>query len=159
MEVWKDIKGYEGKYQVSDLGNVKSFKKNKELILKKSINRGRHIVCVYHNSKAKVVKVHTLVAMAFLGHVPDGTLKIVIDHIDNNKLNDASINLQLITNRENTSKDKKGFTSKYVGVCWAKKYNKWLSQIRIGKKSKFLGYFDNEIEASDAYQKMLSSLN
>jgi hypothetical protein len=156
-EIWKDIPEFEGFYQVSNLGNVKSFKKGKELILKKSINKGRYAVCFYHNKKAVVKKVHKLVAIAFLNHIPDG-MKTIVDHIDNNPLNDRADNLRLTNNRDNVSKDKRGYTSDYVGVCWNKKYNKWMAQIRIGKKSKFLGYFLDELKASEAYKKALSGL-
>ena len=159
IETWKDIPGYENHYMVSDLGNVMSMKYNRKKLLKKQISKGRNVVPLSLKNKLKLWKVYQLVAMAFLNHKPDGTLNILVDHIDNNKSNDTLINLQLITNRENASKDKKGFTSKYIGVCWDKKYNKWLSQIRIGNKSKFLGYFSNELEASEAYRNKLAALN
>ena len=55
--------------------------------------------------------------MAFFGHVPGG-YKIVVDHIDNNRLNNHVSNLQLITQRENSSKDRKNGTSQYTGVVF-----------------------------------------
>jgi hypothetical protein len=101
------------------------------------------------------MKVHTLVAMVFLNHKPDGTNKICVDHINNIKTDNRLVNLQLITNRENTSKDKKDGTSKYVGVCWQKSKNKWMAQINIDDKKKYLGYFTDEHEAHLVYQKAL----
>jgi hypothetical protein len=85
-----------------------------------------------------------LVAMAFLNHKPDGTHKIVVDHINNNKLDNRVVNLQLISQRENLSKDRKDGTSKYVGVCWKKSRNKWQVDIKIDGKRKYLGLFTDE---------------
>lgn len=77
-----------------------------------------------------------------------------VDHIDNNPLNNNVTNLRVITKRENSSKDRKGI-SKYTGVTFNKKSNKWRSQIWINGKNKTLGSFDDELEAHRAYQKEL----
>jgi hypothetical protein len=98
-------------------------------------------------------KAAVLVAMAFLNHKPCGH-KLVVDHIDNNPLNDRLYNLQVITHRQNCSKDKKG-TSKYTGVTWEKRINKWKAHIRINSKLKYLGYFTDELKAANAYKKAL----
>ncbi len=164
-EIWKDIEGYEGYYQVSNLGRVKSLERRSsagrrinDKILKNSINSvGYYRVCLCKNGKGKAVRVHQLVAIAFLGHVPCG-YNIIVDHIDNDPLNNNVDNLQLTTPRHNLSKDKKGGTSKYTGVCWDKKHGKWHSVIGISGKNKHLGYFDCEIKASKAYQKELNKL-
>jgi len=158
MEIFKDVPGYEGSYQVSDLGRVKSLKFNREKILKPSVNnKGYLCLNLCDKEKVKNVKIHQLVVMAFLNHAPDGTMKIIVDHIDNDKLNNRLSNLQLISVRENTSKDRKG-SSKYTGVCWSKNSNKWMSSIEINGKSKFLGYFDLEEEANKYYQNALKSI-
>jgi hypothetical protein len=166
-EIWKDIPGYEGIYQVSDIGNVKSLSREKlirgkypittkEKILKQLVNpRGYLIVILCKNNLKKTINVHILVAMAFLNHKPDGTHKIVVDHINNNKLDNRLVNLQLINHRENSSKDRKNGTSKYTGVCWQKSNNKWQSEITINGKKKYLGLFTDEYEAHLAYQKAL----
>ncbi len=60
-------------------------------------------------------------------------------------------NLQLITNKKNTSKDRKNKTSKYTGVSWHKQSNKWLAQFRENGSVKYLGTFETEEEARDAY--------
>ena len=49
-------------------------------------------------------------------------------------------------------------TSKYTGVCWDKRQNKWMVGIRINGNTKFLGYFDNEYKAHLRYQKAIQSL-
>ena len=166
-EIWKDIPGYEGIYQVSDIGNVKSLGREvlrngkypikiKEKILKPSPNsEGYLLVVLCNNGLKKTMKVHILVAMAFLNHKPDGTHKICIDHINNNKLDNRLVNLQLITNRENSSKDKKNGTSQYTGVSWNKSRNKWVVLIKIDDKLKHLGLFTDEYEAHLTYQKAL----
>ena len=161
-EIWKDITGYEGKYMVSDQGRVKSLKynnTNKEKILKPSYHcNGYLIVSLCKDNKPKCIKVHQLVAMEFLGHTPCG-MKVVVDHIDNNKTNNNLNNLQLISQRENSSKDRKGGSSEYVGVSWRKDSCKWRSMIRINGKKKHLGFFTNELDASEAYQKALKNLS
>ena len=156
-EEFRSISGYEGLYEVSNFGNVKSLTNDK--ILKPCLgSRGYYMVRVYKDNKGNTMSIHVLVAMAFLGHKPDG-YKIVVDHIDNNKLNNHVSNLQLISNRENTSKDKKNGTSKYTGVTWYNASNKWLAQIAINSKKKNLGLFETEDEAHETYQKALKMLN
>ena len=154
-EVWLPVKGYEGLYEVSNLGSVKSFVRGKGKVLNCSLtDTGYYRVNLHKNGFQRNFKVHKLVAISFLNHTPCGH-KLVIDHIDNNKLNNVIDNLQIITNRENSSKDRKGGTSKYVGVSLIRKTNKWKAQIKINGKNKFLGNFDKEIDASNAYQKEL----
>jgi hypothetical protein len=155
-EIWKDIPGYEGIYQVSDLGNVKSLRFNKEKILKPGVNGSGYYTVVLCKGKRKTKKVHKLVAMAFLNHNPDG-YKLVVDHKDNDKLNNILSNLQLISQRENSSKDKKG-TSKHTGVSWDKERNKWKSSISINGKLKNLGRFNCELAAHHAYEKKLDEI-
>lgn len=154
-EVWRDIKGYEGYYQVSSCGRVKSLKYNKEKILKLSQDGGGYYHCdLYLNGNQKTIKVHKLVAIAFLGHKPNG-MKIVVDHINNVKTDNRLENLQLISHRKNLSKDKKGYSSQYVGVTWYKPTSKWKAQIGINGKKKHLGLFSNELQAAQAYQLAL----
>lgn len=161
-EIWKDIPNYEGLYQVSNLGNVKSLNYNNsghELLLKDGLDsKGYCNVRLSKNKVAKTKRVHQLVAIAFLNHTPDGTNKLVVDHINNIKADNRLENLQILTNRENISKGKGCFLSNYKGVTWEKSRNKWKSRIRINGKLKHLGYFINELEASNAYQNKLKTL-
>lgn len=169
IEEWRDIKDYEGYYQVSNLGRVKSLARviesksgywyaKREEFLNGSVDSNGYILITLINKNKKHKRLHQLVAEAFLNHTPNGH-KIVVDHIDNDKSNNRVDNLQLITTRENNSKDKKNKTSKYTGVSWNKKSNKWVAHIKINGKSKHLGYFENEDEASEAYQKALRNLD
>ena len=156
-EVWRSIKDYED-YQVSNLGRVKSLKFGKERILKKSLNgTGYNHVILYKDNVSKTIEIHKLVAIAFLNHKLDG-MKLVVNHIDFNRLNNNVDNLEVVTNRENTNQKHLKSTSKYTGVCWVKSKNKWQSQIRINGEKKYLGLFIDEIEAANAYQTALNNI-
>lgn len=76
METWKDIPGYEGLYQVSDFGRVKSLnylRTGTSQLLKPGKNdTGRLIVALYNNGVVKNYQVHILVALAFIGERPKG---------------------------------------------------------------------------------------
>lgn len=160
-EIFKDINGYEGKYQISNFSNVKALGNNKarkEKILthKKNIN-GYLFVILYKNNKPRTFGIHQLMAMAFLEHIPCGK-NIVVDHINNIKTDNRVENLQLISVRENSSKDKKGYSSKYVGVHFDKKSNKWRARIHINGKKIHLGSYTDELKANEAYQNKLKIL-
>lgn len=165
IEVWKDIQGYEGLYQVSNLGNVKSLSRlmisntgrftSRERFLKQcnDIN-GYLMVNLNKNNKHVTKKVHKLVAIEFLSHVPCGS-KLVINHIDFNMKNNRVDNLEIVTTRENSNRKHIKSSSQYTGVCFHKKANKWVSQIHINGKLKYLGIYKKEIDASIAYEKAL----
>ena len=169
-EIWKDIPSYEGIYQVSNLGRIKSLSRltsnikgnyfTKELILNHNLckSRGYPFVRVSIKSIRKTIVIHQAMAMAFLNHKPCGH-KIVVDHINDVKTDNRLENLQLITNRENCSKSRLGKgTSKYTGVSWAKANKKWLAQICINKKRYKLGFFTNEYDAHLTYQNKLKEI-
>ena len=148
-EIFKQIPDYPN-YEASNLGRIKSI--NKNLILNQRIDcKGYKRTNLYKNGN-KNICVHQLVAMAFLEHKRKG-MEIVVDHIDNNPLNNRLDNLQLITNRENCIKDKKD-----VGAYFDKRSSKWYSKIRIGSKQKYLGSYVNKQDALNAYQNELNKL-
>ena len=99
-EIWKDIKDYEGLYQVSNWGRVKSIKFGKERILKQHINikGGYYYVCLLKNGKHKNYYVHRLVAEAF---IPNSYNLPQVNHRDENKLNNNVDNLEWCTNEYN----------------------------------------------------------
>ena len=157
-EIWREVKGYEGHYKVSNFGRVKSLKFSSENILISNIdNYGYLNVTLCINKSQKTWMVHKLVAIAFLNH-KQCKMKTVVDHRDNDRTNNNAKNLQLISQRENVSKDKTGGSSKYIGVTWEKKYEKWRARIRINGKNTHLGYFADGQEASQAYQNKLKTL-
>ena len=123
LEIWKDIAGYEGYYQVSNLGRVKSldrivkreYRGNttvKGRILKFNLNhKGYPIVYLYLNSKQKTISVHRLVAMAF---IPNPKNKPEVNHIgllpdgrEGNKLDNRVISLEWSTGKDNLEHAKK----------------------------------------------------
>ena len=164
-EVFKSIKGYEGIYQVNNLGNIKSLERVntigrtvKERILKASVNSSGYLtVTLCKNGKPKTRTVHQIVAESFLGHKPNGH-KLVINHINFIKTDNRAVNLEIVTNRENSNKKHLKSSSRFTGVYWYKNYKKWMSTIHINGKRKHLGYFTNELEASNAYQTALKSI-
>jgi hypothetical protein len=172
-EVWKDIIDYEGLYQVSDLGRVKSLSRSiirsdgfvfkaKSMFLKQYVDKQKyHNVWLYKNSKRKAFKVHVLVATMFLNYNSKNTKNLVVDHKSNLRNLNSVNDIQIITNRENCSKNRKDkiTSSKYIGVCFDKHNNKWKSSIYTNKKRTHLGYFKTELEAHQAYQKELNKIN
>ena len=123
MEIWKDIPGYENIYQVSNYGNVRSFKNGRwglrdtpKLLTQSIDNTGYYKVMVNN----KLYQTHQLIAITFLSHIPDG-FNIVVNHIDNNPLNNNVDNLELVSNRYNSSCHKTD-----VGAFWHKNNKKWV---------------------------------
>jgi hypothetical protein len=169
MEIWKSIPGYDGLYEVSNIGSVKSLPRkmtkgrvnfiSKEKILKYAKTDGYFNVSLFKDGKRKTIRVHVLVAMAFLGHVPNGH-KIEVDHKNDIKTDNRLENLQILSGDEHRRKPKKSVkkSSKYTGVCWDKYANKWVAYIYIDRKYKNLGLFTDEYEAHLAYQRALNNL-
>ena len=79
----------------------------------------------------------------------------VIDHININPLDNRIENLRVVNISENTRNQnkRKNCSSKYRGVSWNKRDNKWEAQIRIDGKKKYLGMFHNEEDAYECYKK------
>jgi hypothetical protein len=160
-EIWKPIPNYEGLYVINNFGRIiklpiifqGKLQKEKYVSLMQD-NSGYHRVCLTKNGCSKNTHVHVLMAITFLDFKPNGHEK-VIDHIDNNKLNNSISNLQIITHRENISKDrntKSGLTGVY------KSHKKYMATITINKKRYYLGVFETKEEAHKAYLQKLNSL-
>jgi len=170
IEEFKDIPNYEGIYQVSDLGRVKSLSRAfvkkgiihhylKEKILRLNINSTRYFsVVLYKNCKKKSFQVHQLVAVVFLNHIICGMV-FVINHKNFIPTDNKKLNLEIVTQRENANQKHLISTSNFVGVCWNKDKNKWTSKIRINGKMVHLGHFINEIDAHNAYQNKLKEIS
>lgn len=157
MEIFKSIKGYEGLYEISDKGRVRSNynRLSGSRILKNMLaNNGYYMVFLYKGGKGKHITVHSLVAEAFLGYVRDGKRDFVVDHIDKDKLNNHLENLRIVSQRFNSSR-RKG-SSNFTGVSLCKNSKKWRSQININKKKWFLGHFTTEAEAAKEYNRALN---
>lgn len=156
-EIWKDVKGYEGLYQISSFGNVRTpfklsynGKKLKPLIMKKSKNgNGYYTVTLRKNNKQTTFTIHRLVALNFLENNFNYN---IVNHKDHNILNNHFTNLEWVSPRENCCHGRLKYksTSKYIGVHYDSNRNKWQSSLRYGNKRIFLGRFDSEIDAYNA---------
>jgi len=95
-EIYKDIKGHEGRYQVSNYGNVKSYYKNGKILKMKPFSDSQGYKRVELKDKGHMV--HRLVASAFLGDIPEGH---EVNHLDCNTGNNNLDNLEICTPSEN----------------------------------------------------------
>ena len=98
-EEWKDVKGYEGLYKVSNLGNVYSYH-TKKILKQHSDKYGYRQVVLCFKGKPNCKKVHRLVAIAFIDN-PNN--KPAIDHINGIKNDNKVNNLRWVTNKENSN--------------------------------------------------------
>lgn len=111
MEIWKDIKGYEGVYQVSNLGRVRSLSREltysdgrkyqyKGKVLKVNVNKvcGARMVHLYLNQSREALLLHRLVAVAF---IPNPSNKPEINHINGDRSDNSVSNLEWATRAEN----------------------------------------------------------
>ena len=160
---WKDIPNWEGCYQVSDTGLIRSIDRyipcglgGKRLLkgrkIKPYLNKhtGYKVVVLRANGKKSLHTIAQLIAMAFLKYNPVGS-RVVVDHIDGDKTNDRLDNLQIISNRENIAKSNRVKTSTYPGVHYRKDTKKWRAMITVNGKTKHIGTFDQELKAAKAY--------
>jgi len=154
MKEYKPIPGFE-KYGISTDGELKNFRTGNTFRGGPG-RKGYYMTTLTDsNGKNKPLWIHQLMAITYLGHIRCG-MKMVVDHIDNNRSNNCLENLQLITNRENATKDKKKGTSKYPGVSWQpQRARKWVAYIYMNGKLKNLGTFSTEEQAAEAYQTAL----
>lgn len=162
-EIWKDVPGYEGFYQVSSKGRVRSLERDtfyskngkrltrtkKTRILKQSKSpAGYPRVNLFRDAKMWRVDVHVLVALTFIG--PRNGL--MVNHKDRSKDNNKSENLEYVTHRENMSHAAK----RPPGA--RKIRNKWHSYIGHKGKQIYLGSFASAEDANTAYVSALERL-
>lgn len=148
-EIWKDIAGYEGLYQINNYGDVKSLNygnTKKEKILKPHNNDGYYDVTLYKHGKHKQYKIHRLVAQNF---IPNPKNKPQVNHKDGNKINNNVNNLEWVTNSENikhafkTNLHKKYYGSDHNNAKKIKQYT---------LEGKFIKEWGSIVEASIYYK-------
>lgn len=182
-EIWKKIKGYE-QYEISNKGRVrnmstyhKSFKEH--ILAQQPQSNGKYLTVRLvgnstNKSKSKTLRVHRLVAEAF---IPNPLNLPQVNHKDKNTFNNNISNLEWCTCSknhkhafangrdktylimQNQGKKEINATSKYHGVCWDKSKHKYMAFCKHLHKNKFLGRFDNEIDAAKAYDNYVIKNN
>lgn len=159
-EIWKDIIGYEGLYQVSNLGRIYSTPRpsTKGGIRKTNIDtRGYQYVCCKKFGKGKNLLLHRVIAIHF---IPNPENKPQVNHINGNKLDNTIENLEWSTAQENIHhfvSTRKNRSSKYIGVRSSK--GKWEVFCTVNKARKHIGYFLTEEEAHEAHINFLKENN
>lgn len=155
-ESWRDVRGYEGKYEVSDHGRVRSIRFGKIKELNVTVDsRGYNKVGLSIDNIGKTRTVHSLVAEAFLDHSRES--KERVSHRDGNRSNNHASNLKVII--KDDCRVKNNFSSKYKGVSLNKSRGTWTCTIGVKGKRKYLGNFKTEIEASNAYNDALKTFH
>lgn len=170
-EQFKPIECYEGLYEISNFGRVKSLakewyggfgkRKKGETILSPAINSSGYLCVVLCNKSInKSVQIHQLVWDAFGDSKRNGG-KLQIDHIDENKINNNIENLRLVTQRENVSKNRLLIKNSNfpTGVSQHIKTKQYYTRIMINNKIHSLGYYNTPEEAGEAYQKKLLEID
>lgn len=101
-EIWKDIEGYEGLYQVSNLGRVKGLRRG--VVLAERLNsNGYPCAYLFKNGVGRNLKVHQIVASTFIGEIPEG---YEVDHINTIKNDNRVENLRIVTHKDNMNNPK-----------------------------------------------------
>ena len=131
-EIWKDVQGFDGLYQVSNIGRVKSLATNR--ILKQSIRSDGYLtVSLHKDGKQKSFLAHRLVASAYIGN-PDNYPQI--NHKDENKTNNCVSNLEWCTPMYNAnygSRNEKGSAAKSIPIICVETGEEFLGLKMAGK--------------------------
>jgi hypothetical protein len=152
MEDYKTINGFEN-YQINSLGMVKNVKRN--TILQSYITkRGYYSVKLCNSEVKKSKNIHRLLGIYFLNNGVDGNF--VVDHKDNNPLNNSLDNLQIISKRLNSTKDRVNSCGEN---CVYPSKNKFRVRIKINGVRKNFGSFSTIQDAANKRDEVLSLLD
>lgn len=162
-EEWHDVKGYEGRYYVSNKGRILSTGRyvkcrgtvrrwNPSRFLKPGINSSGYCLVVLSDSgKRRSLGVSRLMARAFL---PDFSEEMEVDHINGIKTDNRLDNIRMVTSAENSrafAKKKHGCSSLFRGVSWNTKSKNWTAYIMFNGEHTHIGVFEIETDAAKAY--------
>jgi hypothetical protein len=123
-EIWKDIEGYGGLYQISNQGKVKSFRRTTGKpyrILKQGITIWGYKYVNLFNQGGKMKTIHRLVALAF---IPNPENKREVNHKDSNRLNNHVDNLEWVTSKENTRHAMDNDRMDWTKACYGEKHGR-----------------------------------
>ena len=166
-EEWRPIQGYEGMYEVSSFGRVKSLNRvvkersGKVKTLKGRLlafhltNQGYYALNLCKEGLLEKFTVHKLVSIAFLKHKPN-KFSCVIDHLNSIKTDNFYKNLKETSSRYNSTRYKKSNFDNSLGV--QPRNDKYFSCISVNGKTINLGTFDTKEEASLYYQNALKAI-
>lgn len=121
-EIWKDIKNYEGLYQISNFGNLKSIKNGREKIIKQNYSQRYIRNNLWKKCKYKTLSIHRLVAEAF---VPNPSNYKIVNHKDGNRYNNNATNLEWCTQSHNVKESYRLGLQKTFTPPMAKDYIPW----------------------------------
>ena len=151
-EEWRSVSG-NANYQVSNIGRVRNVE-TERILMPRVGGSGKcyFIVALYKDNTRANSYIHRHVAQEFIDN-PDS--KKYVDHIDHNKTNNTILNLRWVSNSENSMNRMKrqNTSSKYKGVSFLKRENKWVANIMLNGRRKHIGYFTNEKEAGRKYNE------
>lgn len=141
-EEWKWIKGYEGYYQISNLGRIKSFKRHKSgyILSNKNKKGGYFSVVLIANGKRRSCRIHVLVAEAFIGEIPVG---FHVHHKDDNKQNNVVTNLEIIHPKLHRIETEKTHPQIVTGMNNYNKFTKTRHIIQIDLEGNFIAEYAN----------------
>lgn len=146
LEIWKPVLEFEGRYEVSNMGNVRGIKKGK--LLSPTLRFGYpRVSLLLPNGKKKNAVVHRLVLEAFIGKSD-----LTTDHINSIKTDNRLENLEYVSIRENQHR-KCSKVNDFVGTYFNKLNNKWKVQICVLNKRIWLGQYDTREEARKVYRE------
>jgi len=166
-EEWRDCVGFEGRYQVSNLGNVRSLdrvlsdgRKRKGQMMNTRIGTKGYVkVGLRDGVRQHTFNVHRLVALAFLDGVAE---EKVVDHIDGNKTNNKASNLRWVSQTVNLTNRKNCHTlSGETGIEYRSdmaKSKPWLARVKIKGKTHNLGYYAEKQDAVSARNKFIEGM-